>query len=70
MFKKKGVINVAYRQGFLLQRFKKSNKLVKVLQAFKVSKSMVYFKMKLVKILEKYPKMKKSLTFQKLFENE
>lgn len=70
MFKKKGVINVAYRQGFLLQRFKKSNKLVKVLQAFEVSKSMVYFKMKLVKILEKYPKMKKSLTFQKLFENE
>lgn len=70
MFKKKGVINVAYRQGFLLQRFKKSNKLVEMLQAFEVSKSMVYFKMKLVKILEKYPKMKKSLTFQKLFENE
>lgn len=70
MFKKKGVINVAYRQGFLLQRFKKSNKLVKVLQGFEVSKSMVYFKMKLVKILEKYPKMNKSLTFQKLFENK
>ena len=43
MFKKKGVNNVAYRQEFLLQRFKKSNKLVEMLQAFEVSQSMMYF---------------------------
>ena len=49
---------MAYIQGLLFKRFKGSNKFAEMLQEneIEVSKSTVYFKVKLVKILEKYPK--------------
>ena len=37
--KKKGILNVVYRQGLLFKRFKESNKFLEMLQEIDVSKS-------------------------------
>ena len=55
--KKKRILNAAYRKGLLLKNFKNSNKLEQMLQKIEVSKSTVYFKLKLLKLLEKNPKI-------------
>ena len=67
--KKKGILNVAYRQGLQFKRFKQPNKFVEMLQEIDISKLTVYFKVKLVKILEKYPKLKKSSLSLNFFKN-
>ena len=56
----KVILNVAYRQGLLFKNFKDSNKLGQMLQQSKVSKLTPYFKVKQVKLLDKYPKIKSS----------
>ena len=55
--KEKGILNVAYRQGLLFGEFD-SNKFEQMLQEIEVSKLMVYFKVTLVKLLDKHPKIK------------
>ena len=42
----------------MFKKFKDSNGFGQILQEIKVSKSTAYFKVKLVKLLDKYPKMK------------
>lgn len=49
---------MAYRQGKLFIKFKESEKLEEILQEIEVSKSTVGFKVKLVKVLDKYPILK------------
>lgn len=54
----KGMLHVAYRQGLLLKKFNDFNKFEQILMDIEVSKSTVYFKVKLVNLLDKYPKIK------------
>ena len=58
--KKKGILNVAYRQGLLVIKFKESSRFVEMLQEIQVSKLTVYFKVKQLQVLDKYLKLKKS----------
>ena len=46
---KKGIINAAYRQGCAFKKFKGSGKFVEKVKKIGVSKSTVYFGIKLVK---------------------
>ena len=65
---KKGILNLAYRQGIIFNMFKQSETFVEMLKKIGVTKFTVYFKAKLVNILDKYPKLKKlslSLNFLK-----
>ena len=57
-FQMKGMLHVAYRQGLLLKKFNDSNKFEQILMDIEVSKSTVYFKVKLVNLLDKHPKIK------------
>ena len=58
--KKKEILNLAYKQGLLFKKLKDSDNFKEMLQETGVSKSKFYFKVKLLKVLEKYPKLKKS----------
>ena len=48
--KKKGNLNLAYKQGLLFEKFKESDKFNEMLRKME--------QVKLVKVLEKYPKLK------------
>lgn len=67
--KKKGILNIAYRQGSLFQQFKEPDKFVEKFNESGVSKSKVYFKIKVVKILEKYPRLKSSSLSLNVFKS-
>lgn len=72
-FQKKCMLNAEHRQGCVFKIFKESNKFVEMVKELEVSKSTIYFKINLVKILGKYPKLKKSslsLTFLKIIQNQ
>ena len=51
--KKKGILNLAYKQGLSFKNFKESNMFKEIPEEIGMSKSTVYFKVKLVKVLEK-----------------
>ena len=51
VIRSKGVLNDAYKQGLLFKKFKDSNKFEQMFQEIEMSKSTVYFKVKLVKLL-------------------
>ena len=59
--KNKGILNLAYKQGLLFIKFKECDKFKEMLKEIRVSKSTIYFKVKLTKLLEKYPKFSKYL---------
>ena len=58
--KKKGILNLAYKQGLLFKKLKELDEFTEMLRDTGISKSTIYFKGKLIKVLEKYPKLKKS----------
>ena len=51
--KKKGILNFKYKHGLLFEKFKKSNKFKEIYMENGVSK------LRLRKVLEKYPKLNK-----------
>ena len=55
--KKKGIFNLGYKQGVLFWKFKDSDKFREILKDIGMSKSSMHFKLKPVKVLEKYPKL-------------
>ena len=59
-FKKKDILNVAYKRGEIFKWFKESSKFVERTNETRASKSTIYFKIKLVEILKKYMGLKKS----------
>lgn len=59
--RKKGTLKVAFRKGRILKHFKESEGFVEIIKKLCVSRSTVYFKINLLKILEKYLKLTKSL---------
>ena len=56
--KKKCTVNIVYRQGVLFKRFKETGECMEKMKDIRVSRSTVYFKIKLVKIIYKYLKLK------------
>ena len=58
--KKKGIISIAYYQGKVFKKFKDKEKFIKLVNEFKVHKSIIIFKINIVKLIEKYPKLMKS----------
>ena len=66
---KKDMLNIAYIQGIIFKKFKESDKVVERIKEIGVSKSTINFKMKLVKILDKYPKLKTSLFLLNFFKD-
>ena len=66
--KRKGIVSVAYHQGKVFSRFLEKEKFVRLVADFGVHKGTIIFKIKVLKLLDKYPKLKKSsvtLSFMK-----
>ena len=66
--KRKGIISVAYYQGKVFCRFREKEKFVKLVADFGVHKGTIIFKINVFKLLDKYPKLKRSsvtLSFMK-----
>ena len=68
--KRKGIIVVAFYQGKICKRFKEKEKFQEMVGKLKIHKSTIVFKINVFKLMEKYPKLKRSsvtLTFLKNF---
>ena len=66
--KRKGIIYVAYHQGKVLSRFREKERFVRLVADFGVQKGMIIFKINVFRLLDKYPRFKKSsvtLSFMK-----
>ena len=60
--KKSDIVWVAYYQGKIFQKFKSKKRLVNdMVTKFKVSKSMIVFKIALCGLIDEYPKIRNSL---------
>ena len=58
---KKGILNVVYIKGFFFKKFKEPTKFVETVTEIDVSKSTISFEINLIKILDKYQKLKNRL---------
>ena len=58
--KEKGIISVAYYQGKVFKRFKEKEKFVKLVSELGIHKTTIIFKVNVVKLCKKYPKLPKS----------
>ena len=66
--KRQGIMSVAYHQGKVVSRFREKEKFVRLVADFGVHKGTSIFKINLLRLLDKYPKLKKSsvtLSFMK-----
>ena len=67
---KKSILNVFYRQGRVFKKYKDSDKFFNMVREFGVSRSTTYFKINVMKQLDKYSKLEKlSLNIFKDFAN-
>ena len=57
---KNNILTLANQQGMVFQKFKKNNKFVNAVTEFEISKTTMNFKIDVVNIFDKYPKMRKS----------
>ena len=53
----KNIIFFAYQQGKVFRTFKENGKFKSLVEQFKISKGAIIFKMNIVKLVDKYPKM-------------
>ena len=51
---------IAYEQGKIFRRFKTDNKFISAVNNFKISKTTINFKIGIVELIDKYPKLQKS----------
>ena len=66
--KRKGIIVAAFYQGKIFKRFKEKEKFTQMVGKLKINKSTIVFKINVLELIEKYPKLMKSsvtLTFLK-----
>ena len=64
--KRKGIISVAYYQGKLFKRLKEKEKFIQMVSNLKIHKRTIIFKISILKLIQKHPKLMKSsvtLTF-------
>ena len=57
--KKKNIISIAYLQGKVFKRFQDKDKFTKLVNEFKVHKRTIIFKINIVKLIDKHPKLRK-----------
>ena len=58
--KKKGIINVAYHQGKVFEKYKQKEKFANIVSELRIHKSTIIFEINVFKLCEKYPKLLKS----------
>ena len=54
---RKNIICFAYQQGKVLKKFKENRKFKNFAEQFKITTSTIIFKINIVKLIDKYPKM-------------
>ena len=54
---KKSIIFFAYQQDEVFRKFKENRKFKSLVEQFKITKGTIIFKMNIVKLVDKYPKM-------------
>ena len=54
---KKKIIFLAYQQGKVFRKFKENIKFNSLIEQFKITKGTIIFKINIVKLVDKYPKM-------------
>ena len=59
---RKNIICFAYQQGKVLKKFKENRKFKNFDEQFKITTSTIIFKINIVKLIDKYPKMMTSST--------
>ena len=57
---KNNILMIAYQQGKIFRRFNTDNKFKSAVSAFEISKTTIDFKIGIVKVIDKYPKMQRS----------
>ena len=58
--KKRNVVWLAYQQGKVFEKFKESTKFIEMIKQFRVGRSTIIFKINIVKLINKHPKIKNS----------
>ena len=66
--KKKRILNLSYKQGFLFKKFKESDRFLEMLKDIGISKSIIYFKLKARKKVRKVKKSQKIFVVVNLYE--
>ena len=56
--KKRNVVWLAYQQGKVFEKFKESTKFIEMIKQFRVGRSTIIFKINIVKLINKHPKIK------------
>ena len=67
--KKKGIINVAYHQGKVFEKYKQKEKFANIVSELRIHKSTIIFEINVFKLCEKYPKLLKSSIGFGFFKN-
>ena len=57
MYIKKNIKFFAYQQGKVFRKFKENRKFKNLVERFKITKGTIIFKVNIVKLIDKYPKM-------------
>ena len=68
--KNKSIIWLAYQQGNVFEKFKENAKFIKMVRQLSYGKSTITFKINIVRLINKHPKVKNSslsLIFLKIF---
>ena len=56
--KKRNIVWLAYQQGKVFEKFKESTKFIEMIKQFRVGRSTIIFKINIVKLINKHPKIK------------
>ena len=67
--KNKGIVNVAYHQGQVFKRFKEKEKFAKLVSELAVHKTTILFRINILKLCKKHPKLLKSSIGFGFFKN-
>ena len=67
--KNRGIINVAYHQGQVFKRFKEKEKFTELVNELGIHKNTIIFKINVLKLCKKYPKLFKSSIGLGFFKN-
>ena len=67
--KRKGIINVAYHQGQVFKRFKEKKKFAKLIGELGIHKTTIIFRINVLKLCKKFPKLLKSSIGLGIFKN-
>ena len=69
MGKNRNIIWLAYQQGKVFEKFKENAKFIKMLKQFGISKFTIIFKINMVQLINKQPKIKNSSLSSDFLEN-